>query len=179
MNTKSLVGFGDADSFYASAEGVRRPWLIGLPVGVFGNQGACVIARNYPMKCHGVKVGEPIWEAKTKCPHGVYVKRDFRWYETLSRRMLAEVNTFSPKVEYYSIDEFFWEGYRAKGQSYQQTSESIREHVMRSTGLPSRTCHAIDRTADDCGVRANQDARETLRRYGEALWGRRGRRTRP
>ena len=105
-----MVGFGDADSFYASAEAVRRPWMAGLPVGVLGNQGACVIARNYPMKRYGVKVGEPVWEAKQKCPDGVYVKRDFKWYETLSRRLLAEVNTFSPAVEYYSIDEFFWDG---------------------------------------------------------------------
>ena len=64
------VGFGDADSFYASAEAVRRPWLAGLPVGVLGNQGACVIARNYPMKRYGVAVGQPVWEAKKKCPQG-------------------------------------------------------------------------------------------------------------
>ena len=44
-----MIGFGDADSFYASAEAVRRPHLAGLPVGVLGNQGACVIARSYPM----------------------------------------------------------------------------------------------------------------------------------
>jgi DNA polymerase V len=50
MSTSRLVGFGDADSFYASAEIVRRPWLQGLPMGVLGNQGACVIARNYEMK---------------------------------------------------------------------------------------------------------------------------------
>ncbi|HVK15137.1 MAG TPA: nucleotidyltransferase, partial [Gemmataceae bacterium] len=48
MSKPALVGFGDTDSFYASAEAVRRPWLAGLPVGVLGNQGACVIARNYP-----------------------------------------------------------------------------------------------------------------------------------
>jgi nucleotidyltransferase/DNA polymerase involved in DNA repair len=77
MNTK-LVGFGDADSFYASAEAVRRPWMEKLPVGVCGNQGACVIARNYVMKKYGVKVGEPIWESKVKCPHGIYIKRDSR-----------------------------------------------------------------------------------------------------
>ena len=146
MNTKSLVGFGDADSFYASAESVRRPWLTGLPVGVLGNQGACVIARNYPMKRHGVKVGEPVWEAKAKCPDGVYVKRDFRWYESLSRRMLAEVGTFSPKVEYYSIDEFFWEGHRASGQNYQQTAETVREHIKQSTGLPMTVAYARTRT---------------------------------
>ncbi len=141
-----MVGFGDADSFYASAECVRRPWLTGLPVGVLGNQGACVIARSYAMKRYGVKVGEPVWEAKKKCPHGVYVKRDFRWYETLSRRMLAAVGTFSPQVEYYSIDEFFWEAQRARNQSYQQTAEAIREHIKRSTGLPMTVAFARTRT---------------------------------
>jgi DNA polymerase V len=146
MNTNSLVGFGDADSFYASAEAVRRPWLAHLPVGVLGNQGACVIARNYPMKRHGVKVGEPVWEAKVKCPDGVYVKRDFRWYETLSRKMLAEVGTFSPTIEYYSIDEFFWEGNRHKSSTYKQTAETIRAHIKRSTGLPMTVAFARTRT---------------------------------
>jgi DNA polymerase V len=146
MSTRRLVGFGDADSFYASAEAVRRPWLEGLPVGVLGNQGACVIARNYPMKRYGVKVGEPVWEAKQKCPQGVYVKRDFRWYETLSRRMLAEVGTFSPRVEYYSVDEFFWEGEPVRGRTYQQTAEHIRDHVKRAAGLPMTVAFARTRT---------------------------------
>ncbi|MDB5307425.1 MAG: dinB 1 [Gemmataceae bacterium] len=143
---KTLVGFGDADSFYASAEVVRRPWLRGLAVGVLGNQGACVIARNYPMKRHGVKVGEPIWEAKKKCPTGVYVKRDFRWYETLSRKMLAEAGLFSQKIEYYSIDEFFWEGSATRGRTFRQTAEDIREHVKLSTGLPMTVAFARTRT---------------------------------
>jgi DNA polymerase V len=143
---KALIGFGDADSFYASAEAVRRPWLAGLPVGVLGNQGACVIARNYPMKKFGVKVGEPVWEAKAKCPQGVYVKRDFRWYETLSRKMLAAVGTFSPRVEYYSIDEFFWEGWPERALNYPQTAAHVRDHVKQTTGLPMTVAFARTRT---------------------------------
>src|SRR4051812_38843466 len=104
-----LVGFGDADAYYASAEAVRRPWMKGIPAGILGNQGACVIARNYEMKKFGVKVGQPVWEAKELCPYGVYLKRDFKWYEALSRKMLAELKEqVSPRVEYFSIDEFFW-----------------------------------------------------------------------
>jgi DNA polymerase V len=141
-----MVGFGDADSFYASAEAVRRPWLRGMPVGVLGNQGACVIARNYEMKRYGVRVGEPIWESKKKCPNGIYVKRDFKWYETVSHRMLDEIKTFSPRVEYYSVDEFFWEGSRAKGQSYQETSKTIRDQIKQSTGLPMTVSFARTRT---------------------------------
>jgi DNA polymerase V len=146
MSTSRLVGFGDADSFYASAEAVRRPWVKGLPVGVLGNQGACVIARNYEMKKFGVKVGEPVWESKVKCPQGIYIKRDFRWYEALSRKMLGEIGTFSPKVEYYSIDEFFWEGEPVRGKNYQQSALHIRDHVKESAGLPMTVAFARTRT---------------------------------
>src|SRR5262245_70210 len=102
-----LVAHLDADCFYVSAERVRQPFLYGKPVGVIGNQGACVIAKSYEMKAAGVSTGEPIWEAVTKCPEGIYVKRDFRWYEVLSKEMLTVVKDWSPTVEYYSIDEFF------------------------------------------------------------------------
>lgn len=139
----ALVGFGDADSFYASAEVVRRPWMAGLPVGVLGNQGACVIARNYPMKKYGVKVGEPIWDAKAKCPDGVYIKRDFRWYETISRRMLDAVGRFSPTVEYYSIDEFFWQG---EAKCAKDQAAVVRDHVKAAAGMPMTVAYARTRT---------------------------------
>src|SRR5947209_14027539 len=84
----TAVGHLDADCFYVSAERVRDPFLLGKPVGVLGNQGACVIAKSYEMKKAGVRTGEPIWEAAKKCPLGIYIKRDFRWYEVLSRRLL-------------------------------------------------------------------------------------------
>ena len=51
------------------------------PMGVLGNQGACVIAKSYEMKARGVTTGMPIWEAIRACPDGLYMKRDFRWYE--------------------------------------------------------------------------------------------------
>src|SRR5262245_34360504 len=136
MSTFALVGFGDADSFYAAAEAVRRPWLARLPVGVLGNQGACVIARNYPMKKYGVKVGEPIWDALAKCPDGVYLKRDFRWYEVLSRRMLDAVREYSPAVEYYSIDEFFFHVTPGQGQSPQDYAEALRDRLFEAVGVP-------------------------------------------
>lgn len=145
MRSSVLVGFGDADAFYASAEAVRRPILAKLPVGVLGNQGACVIARNYAMKKYGIKVGEPVWEAKKMCPDGIYLKRDFKWYEVISRRMLAEVKTFSPTVEYYSIDEFFWDGVRTQ-PTYQATAEAVRAHVLKRVGVPMTVAYARTRT---------------------------------
>jgi hypothetical protein len=82
MGTERAIGHLDSDCFYVSAERVRDDFLLNKPVAVLGNQGACVIAKSYEMKARGVKTGEPIWEAMEKCPDGVYLKRDFRWYDT-------------------------------------------------------------------------------------------------
>lgn len=103
-----MIGHVDADCFYVSAERVRHPHLRAMPIGVLGNHGACIIAKSYEMKAAGVTTGMPIWEARPICPSGVYLKRDFEWYEVLSRRMLAIVQSLSPRVEFYSIDEFFF-----------------------------------------------------------------------
>jgi DNA polymerase V len=134
MPSPAAVAHLDADCFYVSAERVRDRFLCGKAVGVLGNQGACVIAKSYEMKRAGVKTGMPIWDALRLCPHGVYVKRDFRWYEVLSRRMLEVVRTFSPRVEYYSIDEFFFEV--AAGQEPQKMAEQLRDAVLRTVGVP-------------------------------------------
>src|ERR1700730_9167957 len=98
MQHKQAFGHLDADCYYVSAERVRDSFLLGKPVGVLGNQGACVIAKSYEMKTAGVKTGMPIWDSIKLCPKGIYVKRDFRWYEVLSRQMLDVVREFSPRV---------------------------------------------------------------------------------
>lgn len=142
----AAVGHVDADCFYVSAERVRDPFLNGKPVGVLGNQGACVIAKSYEMKAAGVKTGEPIWDALVKCPSGVYIKRDFRWYEVLSRRMMEVVQEFSPCVEFYSIDEFFFRAVPRPGLSLQQTAEALRDAVMQRVGVPVTVGMARSRT---------------------------------
>ncbi len=109
MATRGIIGHIDADCFYVSCERVREPSLFGKPVGVLGNQGASVIARSYEMREYGIKTGTPVWEAKKVCPHAVYVKRDFAWYEVLSKQLWTMMKEVSRQVEYYSIDEFFFD----------------------------------------------------------------------
>jgi nucleotidyltransferase/DNA polymerase involved in DNA repair len=110
--------------------------LIKKPVGVLGNQGACVIAKSSEMKDKGVQTGMAIWAARELCPDGIYVKRNFRWYEVLSRRMLAAVRRFSMQVEYYSIDEFFFSVLPQPGLSLQETAKAIRDHIWATIGVP-------------------------------------------
>jgi DNA polymerase V len=146
MRTTCAVGHLDADCFYVSAERVRDPHLEKKPVAVLGNQGACVIAKSYEMKAAGVKTGEPIWDALVKCPDGVYIKRDFRWYEALSRRMLDLVADFAPTVEYYSIDEFFFRAGEVRAASPETAAATIRDHVRAELRLPVTVGIARTRT---------------------------------
>jgi nucleotidyltransferase/DNA polymerase involved in DNA repair len=141
-----VVGHLDADCFYVSAERVRDEFLVGKPVGVLGNQGACVIAKSYEMKAAGVATGMPIWDALVRCPGGIYVKRDFRWYEILSRLMLGMVREWSPRVEYYSIDEFFFAAEPMRGQTYDDLAKSIRDAIRDRLGVPVTVGIARTRT---------------------------------
>jgi nucleotidyltransferase/DNA polymerase involved in DNA repair len=136
MPPPAAIGHIDSDCFYVSAERARDHFLRGKPVGVLGNQGACVIAKSYEMKHAGVKTGMPIWDAIRLCPNGIYVKRDFRWYEVLSRQIRAVVRTCSPRVEWYSVDEFFFEAVPEGGRTLQELAEQLRDAVLREVGVP-------------------------------------------
>ncbi len=168
----TAIGHLDADCFYVSAERVRDEFLLGKPVGVLGNQGACVIAKSYEMKKAGVATGMPIWDALVMCPDGVYIKRDFRWYEVLSRLMLDVMSEFSPRVEYYSIDEFFFQARPARGQAFDELAVALRDQVSERVGVPVTVGIARTRTlaklisdsAKPFGARAllNREAEEAL-----------------
>ena len=144
--TQRPIGHLDADCFYASAERVRDERLLGVPVGVLGNQGACVIARSYEMRADGVGVGMPIWEALPRCPEGVYIKRDFRWYQVLSDLMLAVAREFSARVEYYSIDECFFEVRGPSDADYEELARRIRDRVMEVARVPVTVGIAASKT---------------------------------
>jgi nucleotidyltransferase/DNA polymerase involved in DNA repair len=174
--SQAPVGHIDADCFYVSAERVRYEHLVGVPAGVLGNQGACVIAKSYEMKKCGVGTGMPIWEALKVCPDGLYVKRDFRWYEVLSRLMLSIVKDYSRRVEYYSIDEFFFDATPPRGKTPQEYAELIRDRIWEMVRVPvtvgiarTRTlAKLISDTAKPFGARAVLD-RESVRALLSAL----------
>ncbi|WP_339733259.1 hypothetical protein [uncultured Gimesia sp.] len=155
----SLIGHIDADCFYVSCERIRSYSLRGVPCGVLGNQGACVIAKSYELKPYGVKTGHPIWEAKKLCPHAVFVKRDFRWYEVISRKLLELLKTVSPLVEYYSIDEMFFDASELSRYfqlPLQAANRALQTLVQEQIGIPVSIGIAPSRTLAKLGSDASK-----------------------
>ena len=93
-----------------------------------------------------MKTGEPIWEAVQKCPDGIYIKRDFKWYEELSRAMLEVMRRMSGHVEYYSIDEFFFVAEPGPGQSFQDLAVAMRDTILKELDVPVTVGVARSRT---------------------------------
>ncbi|MBU0981783.1 nucleotidyltransferase [Patescibacteria group bacterium] len=125
----------DADCFYVSCERVRDSSLCGRPVGVLGNQGACVIARSYEMKERGITVATPIWKAKKICPDGIYVKRDFAWYGAVSKAMHKVLRRYSDVLEFYSVDECFLDLTGIDG-SWEEMALSMQRDIKEEVGIP-------------------------------------------
>jgi nucleotidyltransferase/DNA polymerase involved in DNA repair len=135
----TLVAHVDSDCFYVSCERVRSLALRRQPVGVISNQGAVVIARSYEMRPFGVRVGTPIWDAAKLCPAGIFLKRDFRWYEVISRRLLETLRAVCPATEFYSVDEMFFDAAplpAAFGLPLPEALRALQARILERVGIP-------------------------------------------
>lgn len=66
-----------------------------------------VLAKSELAKKHGVTTGEPLVDARRKCPGLVTVPSNFPVYVKYSAAMMKILEDYTPDVEQYSIDESF------------------------------------------------------------------------
>lgn len=142
MPIYSLV---DGNSFYCSCERAFNPRLKGKPVVVLSNNDGCVIARTPEAKALGIRMGEPWHEVRKRpeCRSVKWFSSNYALYADMSRRVFDVLETFSPHVEPYSIDEMFMslDGIIGDLREY---GRRIRETVLKATKIP--TCVGIGPT---------------------------------
>ena len=99
----------DCDSFYASCERIFRPDLKNKPIVVLSNNDGCVIARSKEAKALGIGMGVPWFKVKDHyLKNGGYAfSSNFALYGDMSARVMNILESVSPSVEVYSIDEAF------------------------------------------------------------------------
>lgn len=66
-----------------------------------------VTTASYEARAYGVKTAMPIAQALSLCPHMVVVPSNYPLYHKLSHKIHDFMLAHIPKVEQYSIDEFF------------------------------------------------------------------------
>lgn len=129
----------DLNNFYASVEAALNPDLKGKYIAVSGNpktRSGIILAKNTAAKQMGVLTGEPIWQAKQKCPQLICVAPHFEYYVHFSKRVRAIYERYTDKVEGFGLDECWLDVTHSKifGTPY-EIAEKIRNDVKRETGL--------------------------------------------
>lgn len=81
-----------------------------VPSAVGGDEAArkgIILAKSIPAKRLGVQTGEPLWQARKKCPELIIVPGDYALYTRMSNAFMDMVRDFSPLCQQYSVDECF------------------------------------------------------------------------
>jgi DNA polymerase-4 len=103
-----LIAHVDMDAFYASVEQHDDPSLKGKPVivGGIGNRGV-VSASSYEARVFGVRSAMPMYEARRRCPQGVYIQVRMSRYKEVSGQVFQVFESFTPVIQGLSLDEAF------------------------------------------------------------------------
>ena len=128
----------DMDAFYASVEQLDNPWLRGkcVIVGGSSNRGV-VLASSYEARKFGVRSAMPIFQAKQKCPQGIFIPPRMERYRAVSKKIMAILREISPQVEVVSIDEAYLDisgGKRLFG-NLENGALQIKNKIRKSLGL--------------------------------------------
>ena len=126
----------DANNFYVSCERVFQPELRNKPTIVLSNNDGCAIARSNEVKAIGVPMGAPLHKIlKQVKRHDIQIRSaNFTLYGDMSNRFMCVVESLSPNIEVYSVDESFVE--IGNHPNLQQWAKQLRNHVYQCTGLP-------------------------------------------
>ncbi|MDE6967292.1 MAG: DNA polymerase IV [Clostridia bacterium] len=130
----------DANNFYASVEIMLNPALKGVPVAVCGNpekRHGIVLAKSEQAKKAGVKTGEPLWQAKQKCPNIVFVAPHYDDYVAISNKLFAMYSEYTDKVEPFGIDECWLDCTESTNLfgSGEEIAETLRKRVKKEIGI--------------------------------------------
>jgi DNA polymerase-4 len=99
----------DMDAFFAAVEENLLPVLRGKPVIVGGPRGARGVAStaNYVARAYGVHSATSLKKAAQLCPDAHFISSSFGAYADYSRRIVAILERYSPRVEPASVDEAY------------------------------------------------------------------------
>ncbi len=138
MSARRVVLHADMDAFYAAVEQRDRPELRGRPV-IVGGTGArgVVSAASYEARAYGVRSAMPTFEARRRCPDGVFLRGSMRRYGRESKRIFEIFRRFTPVVQGLSLDEAFLDisGTERLFGPPAELARRLRAEVRGETGL--------------------------------------------
>lgn len=98
------------------------------------NRHGIVLAKSIQAKKCGIKTGNSLMEARQMCPNLLVVSPNYQVYVRASKSLLEFLNTFSPDVEIFSIDECFIRFTDINKEQAIELAYSIKEQIKQIFG---------------------------------------------
>ena len=105
-----VILHSDMNACYASIEAKLNPELKVIAMAVAGNpenRHGIILAKSELAKKMGVKTGEPIWQAMSKCPDLTIVPPHYEEYLRHSKLARALYYEYTNQVEPFGLDECY------------------------------------------------------------------------
>ncbi|MEX2586339.1 MAG: DNA polymerase IV [Balneolaceae bacterium] len=144
----------DMNCFYAQVEQHAHN-LYGFPVAMGGwrkpdgTPRGIVATASYEARKLGVKTAMSAYEAWKICPWLIFLQIDYERYQEISRQLHTILDTFSPDVEKYSMDEYFLDITFLLGKSradLEHFGTKLKEAVYQRLGLVCSVGIALSKT---------------------------------
>jgi len=141
-----IVFHVDVNSAYLSWEAVYRLQhgakldLREIPSAIGGNEKnrhGIVLAKSIPAKKFGVRTGEPLVQARRKCPNLVTVPPNYSLYMQASNVLYELLLEYSSTVQRFSVDECFLDFTKQQHlwNSPVEAAEHLRNRVEKELGF--------------------------------------------
>lgn len=173
-----VILHSDLNSFYANVECFANPKIRDSPVVVGGSEdlrNGIILAKNELAKKFGIVTGEPVWQAKQKCPQLVSVAPDFEKYLKFSRLARKIYERYTDQIESFGIDEC-WLDVTASTSLFgtgEQIADEIRTTIKREMGITASVGVSYNKIFAKLGSDMKKpDATTVITRenYQEKVW---------
>ena len=135
-----VILHSDMNSFYASVECLYHPEIREKPVAVCGDveqRHGIILTKNQYAKKYGVATGEPIWQAKQKCPNLICLPARYDIYMKFSQAARKIYERYTDQIEPFGLDEC-WMDITGNADSFEggnRVADDIRQTIKRELGV--------------------------------------------
>lgn len=129
----------DINNCYASIELIRNPKLKKFPVAVCGSKEdrhGIVLAKNEIAKNMGVKTGQVIWQAQSRCKNLKIIKPHYNLYLMYSKKIKEIYYRYTDRIESFGIDECWLDVtsslklYKSAYEIARQIKEAVKKELQ-------------------------------------------------
>ncbi|MBO4217391.1 MAG: DNA polymerase IV [Clostridia bacterium] len=174
-----VILHADMNNFFASVECLSDPSLRDVPMAVCGSvekRHGIVLAKNQLANAYGVKTGETVGDAKSKCPRLVIAEAHAEKYIKISKAVMSLFGEYTDFTEPFGIDECWLDISEYAGEDTavgKAVADEIRKKISTDIGITASVGVSYNKIFAKMGSDYKKPDATTIitkKNYKDLLW---------